>query len=127
MRASLQRLALLVKNSGCHRKPRLMRGGTDTQCNMLFFFKINSEHELEWKVDQDLTTWVVVVRVVVHQQGFSTHLASNNRRPSSITERHFKIRVVAQFDVVLETNVFRFSRDMPVIGGRCLESVCHLQ
>ena len=96
-------------------------GGTDAQCNMLFFFKVNSEHELEWKEDQDLTTWVVIVEVVVHQQGFSTYIASNNKTAPSITEKfpsngHFKIRLATQFDVVLEANLFSFSSDMPVIG-----------
>ena len=88
---------------------------------MLTFWKINHENCSEWKNTPDSLTFVIVVKVVASDRGFSTHVSSNERRNSAITKKHTTggrstIKTVSQFDVALERGTNQFSADMPVMG-----------
>ena len=93
---------------------------------MLTFWKINHENCSEWENTPDSLTFVIVVKVVASNQGFSTCVLSNEKRNSAITKKHTTdgrstIKVVSQFDVALETGTNQFSADMPMIGIDALE------
>ena len=95
---------------------------------MLTFFKINSQECLDWNDEPgDSSTFIVIVKIVAHENGFSTYVLCNHRSQNKITQRHstaghHTIKVISQFDVALETSITHFSGDMPVIGFNALKA-----
>ena len=96
---------------------------------MLTFFKINSEQQLEWDHDpQDLTTFVVIIKVIPCQSGsYGTYVLSNQKHQKEITKRYFTvgrstIKLLSQFDVALETSISCLSGKMIVIGQEALKA-----
>ena len=100
---------------------------------MLNFFKINSEHRLEWDENpQDFLTFIVIVAVKEHEFGVSTYILCN-RKQQSIVASKFEvlglstINVVSQFNIKIETGVKSLNGEMKVVGLNALRVFLELK
>lgn len=94
---------------------------------MLTYFRINCEQILQWNPEPDISTFIVIIKVVAHRGGgFTTFVLSN--RTSAVVRNKYSttgfstVSKVSQFDITLETRITQLSKEMPLIGFSALEA-----
>ena len=96
---------------------------------MLTYFKINSEQELEWDdtTPHDLSIFIVIIASVQHEFGLSTCIVANRKHQKAVTSKFnvlscSTIKVVSQFDILLETSISSLKEGMHVVGLNALKA-----
>lgn len=94
----------------------------------MFYLKINSEQRLHWNEDpNDLSVFIVVITTVQHELGISTHILTNRKERKAVSSKHNMLghsimNILTQFEVAIDTGVFRLTEDMPVTGVNALRT-----